>query len=96
MLIDTPYKNNDTITIKLVTGEEVVARLDEEKDNEVIVSKPFQLVADQKGVGLSPFVFTANREDKFKLNKGNIICIVKTEKQMASQYVETTTGLKLA
>lgn len=28
MLIETPYKNNDTITIKLVTGEEVVARFE--------------------------------------------------------------------
>ena len=30
MLIETPYKNGDTVSLKLSSGEEIVGRLEEE------------------------------------------------------------------
>ena len=92
MIIETPYKNGDTVSIKLTSGEEVVARLEEETVKGTKVKNPMMLVANQQGVGLGPFMFTAN-SDSFTLNSSAILCITKTEKDMASQYVQTTTGL---
>jgi len=40
MIIETPYKVGDTVSIKLTSGEEVVARLEEEKDASFILHKP--------------------------------------------------------
>jgi len=93
MLIEAPYKTGDTVSLKLTSGEEVIGRLEEETDTIVRLSKPLMLTASQQGVGLAPFMFTVNPESKFTLNKNTVMCIVKTEKDMASQYVQNTTGL---
>jgi len=46
-------------------------------------------------MGLAPYMFTVKHDNKFNLNMQNIICIAKTEKEMASKYIESTTGLKV-
>lgn len=93
MLIEAPYKIGDTVSIKLSSGEEVVARLEAESSDKITVVKPLMLVVQQQGMGLAPYMFTVRHDNKFTLNMQNIICIAKTEKEMASQYIEKTTGL---
>lgn len=94
MLIETPYKNGDTITIKTLT-EEIVARLVEETDTTLKVHKPMAIMVSQQGIGLGPFAFTLNVETDVVLNKSVILMIAKTEKEMASQYTQSTTGLTI-
>ena len=95
MLIDTPYKENDVISIKLTSGEELVAKLLAEDANFATISKPLSLTATQQGMGLTPFMFTVDPEAKFKINQASIVCIVKTLDEMASNYIQSTTGLKI-
>lgn len=95
MLIDTPYKENDVISIKLTSGEELVAKLVSEDTSVVTISKPLSLTATQQGMGLTPFMFTVDPETKFKINQTSIVCIVKTLEEMASNYIQSTTGLKI-
>jgi hypothetical protein len=95
MIIETPYKNNDTITIKTMAGEEIVARLVEENDKTVKVHKPMTIVASGQGIGLGPFAFTLNPSTDVVLNKSAVLMIAKTDKEMASQYTQSTTGLAL-
>jgi hypothetical protein len=94
MLIEAPYKNGDTITIKTLT-EEIVARLVEETDKTVKVNKPMAIMATQQGIGLGPFAFTLKADADVVLNKSVILMIAKTEKEMASQYVQNTTGIAI-
>lgn len=93
MIIETPYKNGDTVSIKLTSGEELVARLDEETNEQIALHKPLMVAATQQGLGLAPFMFTVSPETKVKLNKTNVLCVVKTDEQMASQYIQSTTGI---
>ena len=58
MIIETPYKANDTVTIKTTGGDEIVARYVEENDKSITVSKPLALMATQQGMGLAPYAFT--------------------------------------
>jgi len=94
MLFETPYKTGDTITIKTLT-EEIVARLVEETDTTVKVHKPLAIVTTQQGLGLGPFAFTISPDADVVLNKSVIFMIAKTEKEMASQYTQNTTGLTI-
>jgi hypothetical protein len=95
MLIDTPLKAQDVITIKTGAGEELVARLVEETDTTVKVHKPMAIMATQQGIGLGPFAFTLPQDADVVLNKSVILMIAKTEKEMASQYTQSTTGLAI-
>jgi hypothetical protein len=93
MLIDLPYKNGDTITIKTTSGEEIVARLEEENDKILKLHKPRAIMASGQGVGLGPFAFTVNPDADVQINKNTVVMIAKTDKEMASQYVQSTTGI---
>jgi len=95
MLIDTPYKAGDTITCKTVAGEEIIARLEEEKGTKLRVSKPMALTMNQQGLGMVPFTFTVNPEISVDLNINALVFIAKTDDEMAKQYIQSTTGLAL-
>jgi len=95
MIIETPYKATDTITIKTTAGEEVVARFVEEDDKSVTVEKPMAIMATQQGIGLGPFSFTINPDARVKINKSAVLIVHKTDAEMAKQYVSSTTGIQL-
>lgn len=95
MIIETPYKAGDTVTIKTTAGEEIVARLVEDTDKTVKVHKPMAIMATAQGLGLGPFAFTISPNIDVVLNKNAVLMIAKTEKDMASQYIQSTTGLTL-
>lgn len=96
MLIETPYKEGDTISLKLSSGEEVIARLETENDEEVTLNKPMMLVVQQQGMGLAPFMFSVTPDTKIKMSKSNVLCIAKTAKDISDQYTQQTTGIQMA
>ena len=95
MIIETPYKATDTVTIKTTGGEEVVSRFVEEDDKTITVENPMAIMATQQGIGLGPFSFTINPDARVKINKSAVLVVHKTDAEMAKQYVSSTTGIQL-
>lgn len=93
MIIQAPYKVGDVVSIKVSSGEEMIARLEEETSTHTTVRKPLMLVAGQQGMGLAPFMFTVDPEAKFKINTASIICIAKSVKDASDLYTQQTSGL---
>ena len=89
-------KQGDIITIKLMSGEEVVAKLEEDQSEVIKVAKPRAVVnIPQKGIGLGPFVFTVSQTAVIDIFKKNVVCYAETEDGMARQYRQGTSGLTL-
>ena len=89
-------KQGDIITIKLMSGEEVVAKLEEDQSEVIKVAKPRAVVnIPQKGIGLGPFVFTVSQTAVIDIYKKNVVCYAETEDGMARQYRQGTSGLTL-
>ena len=95
MIIEAPYKQNDTITLKTTGGEEIVARFAEEDTNTITIYKPMAIMATGQGIGLGPFAFTINPDSKIKVNKHSLVFAHKTDGEMAKQYVSSTTGIQV-
>ena len=95
MLIETPYKEGDTVSFKLSSGEEIVARLESETEKSYTLKKPMVLVAQQQGLGLAPFMFSVSPDGKFVLQANSVSCIAKTEEEIGKQYVAQTSGIAL-
>jgi len=95
MIIETPYKQNDTITIRTVSGEEVLARFVEENDKQITIEKPMSVMVTQQGLGLGPYTFTTSPSAKLKLNKNTIVFVHKTDSEMAKQYVANTSSIAM-
>lgn len=96
MIIETQYKIGDVVSLKLTSGEEVIARLEEETEKGYKVTKPLMLAATQQGLGLAPYMFSISPEAKVALNKSSVISISKTIKEMSDQYIQGTTGIHIA
>ena len=95
MIIDAHYKMNDVISIKLSSGEEMIARAEKETKDELTVVKPYILIAAENGMALAPYMFTVETDAKIKLKINNIICIVKSAKDASDMYIKQSTGIAI-
>jgi hypothetical protein len=96
MLIEIPYKTGDTVSLKLISGEEVVGRIGEPTQDVVILTKPMTFIMGPQGLGMVPYMFSAPKDAKIKIKENAIVAIVKTDDQINTQYIAQTTSLSLA
>lgn len=96
MLLQKPLAKNDIVTLKLTTGEELIARFLEEDDSGLVVERATTMAANpQGGLGLVPWMMSAMPE-KITINKSTIIAYTQTVKEIADKFVEATTNIQLA
>ena len=67
MLIDKGVSAGEVVTLKLTSGEEIVAKLTEETATYYKLSKPMVIGMGQKGPGLMPYLFTVSPDKEIKL-----------------------------
>ena len=96
MIIETPYKEGDTITMKTTAGEEIIARLESQSGDKLKVSKPMVLTATQSGIGMVPYSFTVGPNTKIEIRAEALVFVAKTDEDSAKQYIESTTNIKLS
>jgi len=96
MLINKGVTSGEVVTIKLTSGEELVARLDEETATHYGLSKPMVITVGPNGLGLLPYMFTIAKDKSINLSKSNVNVVVTTDKQFADQYLESTTSIRMA
>jgi hypothetical protein len=96
MLIDKGVSVGEVVTLKLTSGEEIVAKLAAETDSYYKLSRPMVIGMGERGPGLMPYLFTVNPEKEVKLSKTTVTVAEATDKAFADQFIQTTTGIKLA
>lgn len=96
MLIEKPKAAGDVVTIKLTSGEEVIARFEEETATGIKVTKPMVLSMTQQGVGMMPYMFTVNPNTAVTFNHSSITVLSATDGDFAKQYTTSTTGIQMA
>ena len=95
MLIQKPISANDIVTIKLITGEEVMATLVNNDSDTITVKKPSTIASNGQGMGIIPWMMTS-RAESVEINKSAVIAMSLTEAEIAKAYTETTSSIKLA
>jgi hypothetical protein len=94
MLINKPFSEGDTITIKTMTGEEVIASFIKEDAETITVHKPLVLASDSRGVVLAQYLYTVDPDKQIRLNKP--VCLMEQSSKEASDlYLQSTTSLVL-
>lgn len=101
MLIDKGYNKNDVVTIKLLTGEEIVGYYDgRDNDGEVLLRKPVTPVPTQQGqIALAPFLMTSDYMDKgepLAIRGSATVTMTKTAKAFADAYTQQVSGLDMS
>jgi hypothetical protein len=100
MLISKNYQKNDVVTVKLVTGEELIGYYEEHDDTHVTMRKPVVPVPTQQGsVGLAPYLMSSDYmtdNEKIMINGQAVVTISKTNKSFADAYSQQVSGLDMS
>ena len=95
MLIDKGVVEGEVVTLKLTSGEELVAKLVEDGAAYYKLSRPMVIGMGQQGPGLMPYLFTVHPDKDVKLNKSVVAMAEATDEQFAKQFLQSTTGIQL-
>ena len=95
MLIDRGVTIGEVVTLKLTSGEEIVAKLVDDGPMHYKLSHPQVIGMTPKGPGLMPYLFTVSPDKEVRLNKGTVAVIEATDKAFADQFIQSTTGIAL-
>lgn len=81
-------------TLKLVTGEEIIARVKKEGDCWVL-NKPAMAIQTPQGMGLMQYCVTS-ADEEMTIHSEHIMLLLDTRKELADQYIENVSGISLA
>jgi hypothetical protein len=102
MLIQKAPGQNDIITIKLITGDELVAKLITFDQDKISITKPMLVTVgmDEKtgqvGIQMSPyFLMTADHDSNFTIKTSHIIVCNLASEAAKSGYIQNTSGLRI-
>jgi hypothetical protein len=95
MLIDKGVTVGEIVTLKLTSGEELIAKLLDDGPMHYKLGRPLVLSMTQQGIGMVPYLFTVNPEKDVRLNKSTVTVVEATDKEFADQYTQGTTGIAL-
>ena len=86
-----------TYTIKLNSGEELIAKVTEisTEEHTITINDPVSIAPAQNGMQMIPSMFTAEPGSSVTLNTNSIAMYATTEDSIKMKYIEATTGIKV-
>lgn len=78
---------DELLSIKLISGEEIIAKLVNATNNDaILIHKPCILVPNPPGVGLAPAFMIPDFEDNVVLYRNGIVGFALASEEFASAY----------
>ncbi len=96
MLKENSFKENDIIVLRIIGGDEVIAKFVSDNEDVITVKKPLALGMTQNGLGMQQQVIMGNMESPFHINKSAIITVQVANQGAQDNYIQGTTGIKPA
>jgi hypothetical protein len=95
MLLSKPMATGDVVSIKLINGDELIARLESDDQHGITIDRPLALTMQGGGLGMVPWVLLGDK-NSITLQREHIFAMVPSKKDAADQYVAGTTGIALS
>lgn len=100
MLIEKNIAPDDVVTLRLSTGEELIAKVSDISGDTLTITRPLALnlsvdpKTNQLGLQMIPtFMMAANADSKFTLHNRHVICVSKAADDAKAGYIRNTTNL---
>jgi len=96
MLINKGYEAGDIVCFKIVTGDEIIAKLVSEGSAGFVVSRPCTVIPSPQGLGLMQSLISADINTNVTLKNEHILMHGPVIKDIENHYIRTTTGIEPA
>ena len=95
MLLQKSLKKNDIVTIKLLTGEEIIAQYEADEENYLQVTRASIVAPNPEGgLGLVPWMMSSAPE-RITINKSTVVTYAPTVEQIADKFTEATSSIQV-
>ena len=94
MLISKGFSNGDIISLKMINGDELIARFESETADDITLDRPLALTMSRDGLGMIPWMMLGDKSS-ITLKKSHVFAVVSSQKDAADQYMQGTTGIAL-
>jgi hypothetical protein len=95
MLIDKGVTDGDIVSLKVINGDELIAKFVSEDATTITINRPKALTAGPQGLGMIPWLFLGGK-DTVTLQKSHVFVMVPSNGDASKQYLEGTTGIALS
>ncbi len=85
---------NTIVTIKLDSGEEVVAKFVVDLQEYITIVKPLVIMMGPQGLAFGTYVATMNQDKDINISKGHIITMGATGAKVVDEYINATSTIK--
>lgn len=95
-MIITAMTPGSIVSVKLMSGEEVVGSFVKQDDKGVTLRKPLLAAMTQQGPTLAPFMYTVDvmeTSQELTLNQTGVVAVTATFKPFADAYTQATSGI---
>jgi hypothetical protein len=100
MLQQSNFNSGDVVTIKLVSGEEIIGYYVEDTMSHITLRKPLVPVQTETGMGLAPYIMSSNYlregDGKIPFNKMTVVSSIKTGKEFGNAFTQQVSGLDMS
>lgn len=85
-------------TLKLITGEEIIANVTHEDSNEIVVLRPVTMIeSDEPGsISLVPWIYSVDIKKPISIERDKVFLIAETDTRFASSYSSYDSSLTTA
>jgi hypothetical protein len=94
MLISKGFSNGDIVSLKMINGDELIARFESETGDDITIDRPLALTMSREGLGMIPWMMLGEKS-AITLKKSHVFAVVSSQKDAADQYMQGTTGIAL-
>jgi hypothetical protein len=96
MIVNKTYDVGDVISIKISSGEELVAKLVSISSTDFILNRPLALGMTQQGPAFTPYMVTVDfKHDDLTLARNHVVAVTKTVEQVKQSYTQSVTGIAM-
>lgn len=100
MLVENNVARDDVVALKLITGDELIAKLADQSDGEIVITRPLALQigvdpkTNQLGLQMIPaFMLAASMDSRFTISRSHVVCISRAAEDAKAGYIRNTTNL---
>tara|TARA_E500000178_G_scaffold345012_1_gene394194 strand:- start:212 stop:517 length:306 start_codon:yes stop_codon:yes gene_type:complete len=87
-------KDGDLVTLKLASGEEVIAKLTGKADAYISIEKALVLMQGPQGLAFGTFFSTARQDEPFNIAIDKLISIAHINDKIAEEYKRVFSTIK--
>ncbi len=95
MLVNnSKFAAGDIIGLKLVNGDEVIAKLTEKTPTGYLLDRPTVVVGGAKGIGLIQAMFSLDPDKSVEVKDEHVMMTCECVAQLRDHYFQITTGIQ--